>query len=99
MRELTKEELMTTKELAAQLGCSVDTITNACKRIFPAKMVKGKKTFFNESEITIMIDELKKNKSVRKDFRSDFGSYQKHNNFSYSCNENKTSYAFDGRRL
>ena len=68
------EKLMSTKAVAQSLGVSVDTITNCVNRIFPQKMQKGKATLFNEAEVTLILEELKKNRMVTDRLTSEVSS-------------------------
>jgi hypothetical protein len=61
MQELTRQgdRRMTTKEVAKQLGCDIHTITNHANRLFPGKLRNGVKTYFNEKEITLILESIK----------------------------------------
>lgn len=55
---------MTVKEVSQSLGVSVDTVTNCINRILPNKMKKGKTTYLNEKECSLISMELKNNNTV-----------------------------------
>ena len=59
-----KEKVMTVAEVAKAMGVSKDTIKNCIRRLFPQKMQHGKKTLLNEAEVTLLLEEIKNNKSV-----------------------------------
>jgi hypothetical protein len=50
---------MTVKELARQFGCDIHTITNHANRLFPGKIRNGVKTFFDEKEVTLILESIK----------------------------------------
>lgn len=53
---------MTTKEVAKALGVDARTITRAAKRYLPNKKIEnGKKTFWNEAEVTVLLEKMKSN--------------------------------------
>lgn len=58
------EKLMNVSAIAESLGVSKDTIKNAIRRVFPQKMQHGKTTLLNEAEVTLILEEIKKNQSV-----------------------------------
>ena len=61
-KEITNEKLMTTKELAEQLHTSSKVILENAKKCLPNKVIEnGKATFWNEVEVTVLIDCLKNN--------------------------------------
>jgi transposase len=53
---------MTTKEVAKQLGCDIHTITNHANRLFTGKIRNGVKTYFDEKEVTLILDSIKHGK-------------------------------------
>ena len=59
-----KEKVMTVAEVAKAMGVSKDTVKNCIRRLFPQKMQHGKKTLLNEAEVTLLLEEIKNNKSV-----------------------------------
>lgn len=64
MKELTKEKVMTTRELAEQLGTDKKVIIENAKKYLPNKIFEqGKPTYWNEAEITVLIDGMKGNNS------------------------------------
>lgn len=53
---------VTTKELAARLGTRPNVITENAKKCLPNKKIEnGKATFWNEAEVTILLDFMKSN--------------------------------------
>lgn len=73
-KKIIHDNLLTTKQLAQQLKVSVDVITNCVNRIMPKKMIKGKTTYFNELETSIILKELKSNVKVSEQLTSEAGS-------------------------
>lgn len=65
MKQLTNKKYMTVKEIAEILNCSVDTIQYAIKKYYPNKMQKGKITYLNEQEVTVIKLELDKTANFR----------------------------------
>lgn len=64
MKELTKEKVMTTRELAEQLGTDKKVIIENARKYLPNKIFEqGKPTYWNEAEITVLIDGMKGNNS------------------------------------
>lgn len=62
IRENDKEKAMTTKEVAELLGTKPNVITENAKKCLPNKKIKnGRPTFWNEKEITILLDFMKRN--------------------------------------
>ena len=54
------KKLMTTKELADQLNTSSKVILENAKKCLPNKTIEnGKATYWNESEITLIIEQMK----------------------------------------
>lgn len=65
MNELSKEKIMTIKEVAEILKCSVDLIQKKCKDYFPEIIQNGKTTFLNEKQVTIIKIDIEKNPYLR----------------------------------
>lgn len=62
MNELTTEKTMTTKEVAEALKCNIKTVRENAKKCLPNKKIEnGKPTFWNEAEITVLLDFMKNN--------------------------------------
>lgn len=60
----TNEKLMTTKELAVQLGTDKKVIIENARKFLPNKTFEhGKQTFWNKAEVTVLIEEMKNNNS------------------------------------
>jgi len=60
MNELTNEKLLTTKEVAEQLGTRPNVITENAKKCLPNKKIEnGKVTYWTQAEITILLDFIK----------------------------------------
>lgn len=56
------DKLMTTKELAKQLGTKPAIITENAKKCLPNKKIQnGKPTYWSEAEVTILLEFMKKN--------------------------------------
>ena len=56
------ESTVSTKELAARLGTRPNVITENAKKCLPNKKIEnGKATFWNEEEVTILLDFMKSN--------------------------------------
>ena len=56
------EELITTKQLAEQLGTSPYVVTKNAKKCLPNKMIEnGKPTLWSKAEVTVLIEFMKKN--------------------------------------
>lgn len=56
------EKKMTTKEVAESLGCAVNTVRENAKKCLPNKVFEnGKTTYWNEAEITVLLEHMKKN--------------------------------------
>lgn len=70
LQNLTKEKLITTKELAQVLGVSVDTIANAVKKLFnPSELnrrvINGGNSFiFNQTQATAIKIELQNHSKI-----------------------------------
>lgn len=58
------EKLMNVSAIAESLGVSKDTVRNAISRVFPQKIQNGKTTLLNEAEVTLLLDEIRKNRKV-----------------------------------
>ncbi|MCR5436186.1 MAG: hypothetical protein K6E97_03870 [Treponema sp.] len=62
-------ELMTTKQVAFQLNTSPKVILENAKKCLPNKKIKnGKPTYWNEAEITILLEHLKGNQTNQNTF-------------------------------
>ena len=60
--ESVAENIITTKQLAEQLGTRPNVITENAKKCLPNKKIEnGKATFWNEAEVTILLDFMKSN--------------------------------------
>lgn len=60
MNNLSTEKLVTTKELAEKLNTSSKVILENAKKCLPNKIIQnGKPTYWNEYEITVLIEQLK----------------------------------------
>lgn len=56
------EKQMTTKEVAESLGCTDKTVRENAKKCLPNKVFEnGKTTYWNEAEVTILLEYLKRN--------------------------------------
>ena len=56
------EKKMTTKEVAESLGCAVNTVRENAKKCLPNKVFEnGKTTYWNEAEITVLLEYMKEN--------------------------------------
>lgn len=54
------QKFMTTKELAEKLHCETKTIFNIARKCLPNKVIEnGKTTFWNNAEITVLIEQMK----------------------------------------
>lgn len=54
------KNFMTTKELAEKLHCETKTIFNIARKCLPNKVIEnGKTTFWNNAEITVLIEQMK----------------------------------------
>lgn len=63
MNALTKERLITSKELANILNVSVRTVQKNGKSLFPNKGIEeGKKTYWTENESKIILEKLRYNR-------------------------------------
>lgn len=60
----TSEKMMNVSAIADSLGVSKDIVRNAINRVFPKKIQNGKTTLLNEAEVTLILEEIKKNQSV-----------------------------------
>lgn len=62
MNEVANEKLMTTKEIAEQLGTRPNVITENAKKCLPDKVIEnGKTTYWTQAEVTVLIEQLKCN--------------------------------------
>lgn len=61
---VTSEKMMNVRAIAEAMGVSKDTVKNCIRRLFPQKMQHGKETLLNEAEVTLLLEEIKNNKSV-----------------------------------
>lgn len=62
MNEISSTKMMTTKELAERLETSPKVILENARKCLPNKIVEnGKPTFWNEAEITVLVDYAKEN--------------------------------------
>lgn len=69
MNDLSTEKLVTTKELAEKLNTSSKVILENAKKCLPNKIIKnGKPTYWNEYEITVLIEQLKSSNSNQHTF-------------------------------
>lgn len=62
MNEVANEKLMTTKEIAEQLGTRPNVITENAKKCLPDKVIEnGKTTYWTQAEVAVLIEQLKCN--------------------------------------
>jgi len=62
MKQIAKEKLMTTKQIANQLNTSTKVVLENARKCLPNKKIEnGKPTYWNETETTILLDCMKKN--------------------------------------
>ena len=62
MKEVANEKLMTTKEIAEQLGTSPKVILENARKCLPNKEFEnGKPTYWTQAEVTVLLDCLKNN--------------------------------------
>ena len=62
MNEITNEKLMTTKEIAEQLGTRPNVITENAKKCLPDKVIEnGKTTYWTQAEVTVLLEFMKSN--------------------------------------
>ncbi|MDR1902010.1 MAG: phage antirepressor KilAC domain-containing protein [Treponema sp.] len=54
------KKLYTVKDLADKFGCDTHTITNHANRLFPGKIQNGVKTYFDEREVTLILESIKR---------------------------------------
>lgn len=58
------EELMTTKQLAEQLGTTKDVVIANARKCLPNKIfAQGKATYWNKAEVTVLLDYMKSHTS------------------------------------
>jgi anti-repressor protein len=53
---------MTTREVAEAQECDVHTVTNHANKLFPDKIRNGVKTYFDEKEVTLILESIKQTK-------------------------------------
>ena len=59
------EKQMTTKEVADSLGCAVNTVRENAKKCLPNKVFEnGKPTYWNEAEITVLLEHMKEHSNI-----------------------------------
>jgi len=62
MNEVANEKLMTTKEIAEQLGTRPNVITENAKKCLPDKVIEnGKTTYWTQAEVTVLLEFMKSN--------------------------------------
>ena len=62
MKELTNEKVITTRELAEQLGTSAKVNLENAKKCLPNKIIEnGKPTFWDKAEVTVLLEFMKIN--------------------------------------
>lgn len=62
MNELTNEKMLTTREVAEQLGTRPNVITENAKKCLPNKKIEnGKVTYWTKAEITVLLEFMKTN--------------------------------------
>jgi phage antirepressor YoqD-like protein len=61
MNQITagNDRRMTVKELSERFCCDIHTITNHTNRLFPGKIRNEVKTFFDEKEVTLILESIK----------------------------------------
>jgi len=64
MKDLSKEKMMTVKEVSEILTVSRDLIEKRIKELFPGKMKKGKTTYLSEPEVTAIKLRIQENSSL-----------------------------------
>lgn len=68
MNEVTNEKLMTTKEIAEQLGTRPNVITENAKKCLPDKVIEnGKTTYWTQAEVTVLLECMKSNNANQHD--------------------------------
>jgi phage antirepressor YoqD-like protein len=68
MNELAAEKMMTTKELAEQLGTRPNVITENAKKCLPGKKIEnGKTTYWTQAEVTVLLECMKSNNANQHD--------------------------------
>lgn len=65
MNELSKERMMTVKEVAKVFDCSSEAVRSATKKHFPDLMRNGITTYLNEIQVTIIKKELEKHHNLQ----------------------------------
>jgi DNA-binding Lrp family transcriptional regulator len=53
------DKRMTVREVAEALGCHSETIKQHVRKLFPQLMEKGKETYLNEAQVTIVLESVK----------------------------------------
>jgi transposase len=64
MNELANGKTMTVKEVAEQLHCNSETIKGHIRELFPNLMENGKTTYLNETQITIVLEKMKRESGI-----------------------------------
>lgn len=59
MNDLKNNEIMTVKQIASLLQVSNETVKNVIRKVYPAKMISGKKTILNLDESEKIIGEIR----------------------------------------
>lgn len=68
MNEVANEKLMTTKEIAEQLGTRPNVITENAKKCLPDKVIEnGKTTYWTQAEVTVLLECMKSNNANQHD--------------------------------
>ena len=65
MNNLTKEKMMTVKEISEILGVSRELITKKAKELFPDDIINGKTTYLDEKQVTFLKLDLVKKYEVK----------------------------------
>jgi phage antirepressor YoqD-like protein len=66
---------MTTKAVAEALGCDIKTVLNHAKRVLPDKVIEqGKPAYWNEAEVTIILESIMAVKSQNETLKVDLQS-------------------------
>jgi hypothetical protein len=61
----------TARELAAHFGCDERSVQRYAVKLFPSKIKHGIKTYFNEAEATLILEEVKKGATIGAGVKSD----------------------------
>ena len=64
MKQLTNEKMMTVAEAATAMGVSNDLVKKRIRELFAGKMEKGKTTYLNEKEVTMLKARIQENSSI-----------------------------------